>query len=280
MSGYALIAALLYFSAYVPFAYCSGKYPDMPALSACAVIICMCILWTVLRLWGLIYLNRYTILSGACTAGIIGTTIAALAYKGVSVFKVSLITRGAVLLLAPISDYISKNRITRQAVIASALSAAALVLMHLHKFNGDDADMPADLAGILAVYVLCYGIKLPIFSAPKRTDTRNAFLVSEQTVAVSLYSLFTFIKYGVPQTLLPAPIVIGVFSQLTGIFGGAILISPREHTAAVPLNRAASMTAGFVGSVLLGQKIHNGQIAGFLLLLTAVMVLIPQTNRR
>lgn len=62
-------------------------------------------------------------------------------------------------------------------------------------------------------------------------------------------------------------------SQLTGIYGGAVLIGRAEHTATVPLNRAASMLAGLIGSVLLGQHITRGQAAGFALLLLAVLIL-------
>jgi drug/metabolite transporter (DMT)-like permease len=232
----------------------------------------MCLFWFARGFWRLIRITPQVILSGCCTAGIIATTMAALAFKNTSVFKTALITRGSVLLLAPLSDLLSGNRITARGACASLLSASAIVLMHLHKLNGGAAEMPHELALVLCVYVLCYAVKLPLFSGPKRAGDAG-FLISEQTVAVAVYSLYTLTVHGAPRALALPPLAIGMCSQLTGIYGGAVLIGRAEHTATVPLNRAASMLAGLIGSVLLGQHITRGQAAGFALLLLAVLIL-------
>src|SRR5690606_20016626 len=54
-------------------------------------------------------------------------------------------------------------------------------------------------------------------------------------------------------TFLDRPIVfeailIGLFSQGTGVFGGLVLLDKREHTYSVPVNRCSSILAGVVAT--------------------------------
>ncbi len=226
--------------------------------------------------WSQIRISWRVVATGICTAGIIATTISAMAFKGSSVFYISLITRGSVFLLAPFADVVSKNRIRPRSILACSMSIVALVLMHLHKLNGSHARIPSELILILVIYILCYAIKLPLISTAKRSTTSLSFLVSEQTVAVVLFCSYTLAKHGMPRMIAAPPVGIGIFSQLTGIFGGAVLISPSEHTASVPLNRASSMIAALIASLLLGQSISAGQWAGFLILFLVVLVLVKR----
>jgi hypothetical protein len=269
--------ALYYGLAYVPFAYLSARYRVDGGAVAIAVLAMMCLIWTLRGYWAHVRLTPAAIVSGICTAGIIGTTIAALRSGADTVFAVLLLMRGGVLLLAPLADVLTGYRIAPQSVAASVMAATGVVLCNLHK-HGQGATLKPAFLAILLLYIACYAVKLPIFSRAKRSPHPIRFLISEQTVAVALYTLYA-LGSGIKGFTAPAA-GIGACSQLTGIYGGAVLLGRREHTATVPLNRAASMIAGLIATVALGQEVQAGQIVGFALLCGAIAVLQTVSRER
>ena len=95
--------------------------------------------------------------------------------------------------------------------------------------------------------------------------TRRRYFVEEQMVAtpvlVAILAVCALIGHGELMgqvragftTFLDRPvvleaIVIGLFSQGTGVFGGLVLLDKRENTYSVPVNRCSSILAGVVAS--------------------------------
>jgi hypothetical protein len=73
-------------------------------------------------------------------------------------------------------------------------------------------------------------------------------------------------------------IVIGLFSQGTGVFGGLILLDKRENSFCVPVNRASSILAGICASyalyLFLGKRPPSSvELAGAALVVCAIVVL-------
>lgn len=71
---------------------------------------------------------------------------------------------------------------------------------------------------------------------------------------------------------------VGVLSQGTGVFGGLILLDRRENSFCVPVNRASSVLAGLLASlllsVLLGLKMPGAaELVGAALVVGAIVAL-------
>jgi len=82
---------------------------------------------------------------------------------------------------------------------------------------------------------------------------------------------------GQPGVLIPG-VGVGLLSEGTGIFGGLVLLDPRENTFAVPVNRASSILAGVVGSLALAAMFGSPlpparELLGAGLVLLAIVVL-------
>ena len=96
--------------------------------------------------------------------------------------------------------------------------------------------------------------------------TRERYFVEEQMVATPallvLLALWALTGVGsaamqlregflgmFSRPTLPIEFAVGLLSQGSGIFGGLVLLDPRENTFTVPVNRASSVFAG-VGATL------------------------------
>lgn len=239
--------------------------------------------------------GRWTLLSGLCSSGIIATTTLAYTFSGVSLVLVALIMRGGVLALAPLVDRLTGRRIRATSWVALGLSLAALVLA-LGTPNGDGR-MPLVAAIDLALYLACYFARLLAMSRQAKADhdVNLRYFVEEGLVsapallaAVALGALwlggaagdqlaagFTsfFARPGWPLGL-----AIGVLSQGTGIFGGLIFLDAREASFCVPVNRASSVLAVLLASLLLTAAYgtaapHPSEWLGAGILLAALAVL-------
>jgi hypothetical protein len=210
-----------------------------------------------------------TFVSGLCSGAIIGTTTLSYAVSGVSIVFMMLLMRGGVLVIAPIVDMVSGRRVRWFSWIALTLSFGSLVAA----FWGPHASLRLSLVAALdvIVYLASYFVRLRFMShGAKSTDpsATTRYFVEEQMVATPAIVIvlcvvaliggpgipsevragFTEVPFG--AALLPT-IIVGVLSQGTGIFGGLILLDPRENTFCVPVNRASSVLAGIVASASL-----------------------------
>jgi hypothetical protein len=212
--------------------------------------------------------GRLPLLSGLCSAGIIATTTLAYTFSGVSLVLVALLMRGGVLVLAPIVDRLTRRRVRVTSWIALGLSLASLLVAMTSSWH--DTRMPLVAAVDLACYLGCYFVRLTLMSRQAKADhaTNLRYFVEEGLVsapallvAVALGALVLGGELGRQlaagfTTFFDRPLwwlglLVGVTSQGTGIFGGLVFLDPRETSFCVPVNRASSVLAVLVASLLL-----------------------------
>ncbi len=239
--------------------------------------------------------TRWTFLSGLCTAAIIGTTTLAYTFKGASIVFMMLLMKGGVLIIAPAVDAVSRRKVRLASWVGLALSLAAVVVA---TFNDEPLGITLVAAIDVALYLASYFIRLRFMSRLAKSDDPRAstrYFVEEQMVATPAIVLtlvlcalvgkgqvmqeirqgfLGFFSSEMKLTL----VAIGVLSQGTGIFGGLILLDPRENSFCVPVNRASSILAGVLGSyslfVLLGMKpVGTRDLIGALLVVAAIVSL-------
>ena len=225
--------------------------------------------------------RKLCILSGLCSSGIIATTT--LAYTlGASALVLALFMRGGVLVLAPMVDRISNRKVRWFSWAALILSLFSLTVVagmirftgdapYLHFGGGGDLAITTVAMVDVALYLIFYFVRLTLMSSKAKSSdpaTNLRYFVEELMVStpalVILLGLGALLLGGAQGEALTdgftsffdRPIVlhavaIGVLSQGTGIFGGLVFLDKRENTFCVPVNRASSVLAVLVASVLL-----------------------------
>ena len=277
-------------------------------VSALASLVGMFIFLTAMRWWkyatrwqlGPLSLprpTRYTLLSGVCTAGVIATTTLAYTFSGISIVFMMLLMRGGVLILAPLVDRISGRSVRWYSTVGLVLSINALLVAFLEEKGAGFALTWIALADVL-IYLASYFVRLRFMSRLAKTDDfalRTRYFVEEQMVATPVLVLFlatlALIDRGpfmhalrigftdfLSSPVLVYAILIGIFSQGTGIFGGLVLLDKRENTFAVPVNRCASVIAGIVATYagmwwLGGRAPSTHELMGVFLIIQAMLFL-------
>lgn len=209
--------------------------------------------------------TRWTFASGLCTATIVATTTLAYTFEGVSIVFVMLLMRGGLLVIAPVVDAVARRRVRWFSWAGLALSLSALLVA----FSETDSYAISLVCVIdIVAYLAAYFVRLRFMSRLAKSADGSAnrrYFVEEQLVAtpavmVTLVlgallgqdAFATEVRRGFTDiwasgALIPA-LVIGLFSQGTGIFGGLILLDSRENTFCVPVNRSSSILAGVLAS--------------------------------
>ena len=245
--------------------------------------------------------TRYTLMSGICTAGIIATTTLAYTFDGVSIVFMMLLMRGGVLILAPIVDGLSGRKVRWFSTVGLVLSINALLVAFLEEKDAGFALTWLAMVDVL-LYLGAYFVRLRFMTRLAKSDDpalRTRYFVEEQMVAtpvlVTLLGIGAVIGYGSFMmdlragftTFFDRPVVfegilIGLFSQGTGIFGGLVLLDKRENSYSVPVNRCASVLAGVVASYVImiwmggsGPSVHELMGAG--LIVQAILFLTIPT---
>jgi len=255
-----------------------------------------------------------TALSGLATGVIVLTTTLAYTFDGISILFAMMLMRGGVLLLAPLVDQLTgrpARTIPWWSWVGSGLALVALVIAFLE----DGVARLSLAAGIdIALYLVAYFFRLRWMSlhakaaGPDARARRIAFFVEEQMVAtpIALVGLVVLavllpgdfgdaLRVGFTEiwqhpAVLGLIVVLGLCSQGTGTFGALVLLEPQENAYTVPVNRASSVLAGVVASILLvlifgGESPSGYEIAGSAIVLLAILVLawpnlVPSTRRR
>lgn len=243
--------------------------------------------------------SRWTFLSGVCTSAIIATTTLAYTFDGVSIVFMMLLMRGGVLCIAPIVDAISGRHVRWFSWLGLSLSLSALVAAFL-KDRGFTLSVVATIDVLM--YLASYFVRLRFMSRLAKSDDTNArarYFVEEQMVAtpllVAVLGIMALVGYGDFMMSLRAGwtsvfeagvfvhvVLIGLFSQGTGIFGGLILLGRQENTYCVPVNRSSSILAGVLASfsltVIFDAKPLSGyELAGAGLIISAILALTLPT---
>lgn len=280
-----------YFAAYVPYSaltkavsggHLEGYHVAVPGAellptTAVASLVAMFLSISALGWWkyanrqqflsiSLPFPGRWTFLSGLCTAGIIITTTLAYTFEGISIVFIMLLLRGGLLVLAPVVDWLSGRTVRWFSWVALGLSMGALLV---GGFSSVTLTMPARIT--VALYLLAYFIRLRFMSRLAKSSDPHArarYFVEEQMVATPATLVFLLVLALIGQgdfmldvragfttfferPLLLEGLLIGLFSQGTGIFGGLILLDARENSFCIPVNRASSILAGVVATYLL-----------------------------
>jgi len=210
-----------------------------------------------------------TLVSGLCSAGIIATTTLAYTFTGVSIVLVVLLMKGGVLVIAPIIDVITRRHVRWFSWVALALSIASLLLAL--RSGESNVHMPLLCAVDIVLYLGCYFTRLVLMSRKAKStdpDTNLRYFVEEGMVsapallvALGVTALVAGGQVGHElragfTTFYDRPVwlhglAVGVLSQGTGIFGGLIFLDQRENTFCVPVNRASSVLAVVIASLVL-----------------------------
>jgi hypothetical protein len=245
--------------------------------------------------------SRWTFLSGLATAAIIASTTLAYTIRGASIVFMMLLMRGGVLAIAPIVDTLSHRSVKPTSWMALALSLVGLAVT-----LGDHASYDLALLGVVdvVVYLGAYFLRLRLMSHVAKSEDRATsirYFVEEQMVAtpaiVIFLALLALVGHGhamqsvragfgmlVGSGAVLAGVAIGALSQGTGIFGALILLDGRENAFCVPVNRASSVLAGVLASVILVMLGLEGRMAtselwGATLVLGAIVVLALDPRR-
>jgi len=244
----------------------------------------------------------FTFLSGLCTSGQIITTTLAYTFGGISIVFAMLLMRGGVLLMAPVLDMVVKKRkrkIYWPSWVAAGLSFGALIAA----FSGKAGTAMTTVCAIdIGIYLAGYFFRLFFMSSYAKSNDTNEklrFFAEEQVIAVPFLLLVLFVVglfgmndgratvpgqiwygfVGLPLTgYLLHTLLIGFFSQGTGIFGTLIYLDKRENTFTVPANRSSSIVAGVIATyalaIFFGQKYPSThQLIGVALILAAIVFL-------
>ncbi len=292
-----------------------GSYPGMEAgipgvqllpLTAMASLAGMFAFITAMRWWrhagrrtvlgvSIPFPGRWTFMSGLCTAAIIPTTTLAYTFDGVSIVFMMLLMRGGVLIIAPIVDRVSRRRVSWFSWLGLGLSLGALVV----SFAGKAGFAITVVAAVdVAIYLAAYFVRLRFMSRIAKSDdldARTRYFVEEQMTATPVLVLslgvmaligsggfMAAVRDGFTAIwgsgMVAEGLVIGLFSQGTGIFGSLILLDRRENTYCVPVNRSSSVLAGILATlsltVLLGTKPPPWtEFAGAAMIVLAIVML-------
>ncbi len=239
--------------------------------------------------------TRWTALSGLCTSIILTTTTLAYTFEGVSIVFVMLLMRGGVLVLAPIIDTLTGRRARWFSWVALLLSLTSLWVAFA-EVGGYRITL---VSGVdIGLYLLAYFVRLQFMSRLAKSpdpDVTRRYFIEEQlmTTPVTMCTLVLLALWGRGEFMLqiragfteflssglvlPAALV-GVGSQLVGIFGTLIFLDRRENTFSVPVNRCASVLAGVLASCVLALTLGAAwpsayQLVGAGLLVSAILVL-------
>ena len=212
--------------------------------------------------------TKWTFLSGLCTALIIGTTTLAYTFEGLSIVLAMVLMRGGVLLIGPIVDKIT-NRKVRWFSYAGMILALFALLTNL--FDTSSYRMPIMAMLVIGTYIASYFIRFQFMSNLAKSEDNEAnkrYFVEEQMTATPMFVVFLIllavfntgeitesvrmgftIHWGQPY--LWALILIGIFSQGTGVFGTLVFLDKNENTYCIPVNRSSSIVAGLIATYLL-----------------------------
>jgi hypothetical protein len=208
-----------------------------------------------------------SIVSGVATSLIMISTLLVYTARGSSPMIAGIVTRASVLMMAPILDLGLRKRIGWHAWTAFGLALASIPLTI---GRSSSLALSASFLVPLALYVAAYAVRLATLSrSAKATDpaTNWGFFVGEHLSAAASLLVFVGLSFGLGQRVsgvdFRAPFhdlwsaatgwlaAAALASELVGIFGGLVFVSPEENTFCVPANRCASVVASTLAMILL-----------------------------
>lgn len=221
--------------------------------------------------------SKWTFFSGVCTAVIVVTTTLAYTVPGASIVLMMVLMRGGVLAMAPVVDGLSRRKVHVESWVALGFTLAALFIAAPFQ----DAHLNWVAGVIIAAYLGGYFFRLRAMSHLAKSHDSQAnrrYFVEEQLVGTPMALLFLGLVAALGPEQVSAPlakgfwevplsssagwlVVAGLCSQGTGVFGALVLLSPRENSYTVPVNRISSVWAGVVASWVLSTWVGTDALA-------------------
>lgn len=257
-------------------------------LSVIATLVMMFLFITMMGWWkfatqfkiGNISLPRprlWTAFSGLCTGLIIVTTTLSYTIEGVSIVFAMLLMRGGVLIMSPIVDRITGRHVRWFSWAGLTLALVSLFVAFAEPAKPGVTRYAFNILLIVDViiYLAAYFVRLQFMSKLGKSDNpavTKGYLVEEQMVGapsvllmMGLLALFlggkdpqsvgAMLRWGFTEIWSTScwgwVVLLGIFSQGTGIFGTLVLLDRSETAFAVPVNRSSSVIAGIGASLLL-----------------------------
>ena len=212
--------------------------------------------------------TKWTFISGLCTGLVLLTVPLSLTFDGVSIPFIQLMMKGAVLILAPIVDFISRRKVHWWSWGALGIVCIGLFLT-LNDRGG--LEMPPLAIASVVLYTIGFFGRLMVMShVSKSGDDASVrrYFVEEKLIgipfAIIVLMLLPYAGLGAqsadlafgftqiwtsPQMPLVAALAFLLF--LVSVFSAVILLDKRENTFCVPLERSASVIAGLMAAFVL-----------------------------
>lgn len=239
--------------------------------------------------------TRWTALSGVGTALLLFTVPLSLTFAGVSIPFMQVLMRGDVLVVAPLVDLLAGRKVSWYSWVALVLVAAALSMT---VWERGGLRLPPLALGTVVLYTLGYFVRLMVMTRVAKngdSESLKGYFTEENLVAMPLSVLALWVLTRTPlaaqgaelhwgftgawiSSSLPLLGILTLTFAAVSILSALILLSPRENTFCVPLERAASIIAGSIAAYLLailyGQPLPTGaELLGVLLLIAAIVLL-------
>lgn len=239
--------------------------------------------------------TRWTALSGVGTALLLFTVPLSLTFAGVSIPFMQVLMRGDVLVVAPLVDLLAGRKVSWYSWVALVLVAAALSMT---VWERGGLRLPPLALGTVVLYTLGYFVRLMVMTRVAKngdSESLKGYFTEENLVAMPLSVLALWVLTRTPlaaqgaelhwgftgawiSSSLPLLGILTLTFAAVSILSALILLSPRENTFCVPLERAASIIAGSIAAYLLailyGQPLPTGaELLGVFLLIAAIVLL-------
>lgn len=239
--------------------------------------------------------TRHTFLSGLGTALVLFTVPLSFTLEGVSIPFIQLLMRGDVLVIAPLVDFAFGRKVNwwSWAALFMVMSALGITLADRRGFN-----LPPLAILTVVLYTIGYFLRLYVMNLVSKDGDPamvRRYFVEEKIVAlpigIAVLGLISasglggqaselgwgFVTVWSDPVLVHLAVVAATLTILS-ILSIIILLDPRENAYCVPMERAASLVAGIIASVLLallwGQTMpRTAEFIGAAILIAAITLL-------
>ena len=239
--------------------------------------------------------TRYTALSGLGTALVLFTVPLSFTFTDVSIPFIQLLMRGDILLIAPLVDLMFGRRVRWWSWTALLIVGVALTLV-VHQRGG--FHLPPLAIATVVLYTVGYFLRLAVMTRISKSGDEASvrrYFVEEKLIALPMsivalaaVSLAGFgsqgeqLAWGFTRAWSDPVLLLlaggGFTLTIISVFAAVILLSPRENSYCVPLERSSSLLAGLAAAFVLhwwwGQPSPTWmEMLGAALLLAAILLL-------
>ncbi len=199
-----------------------------------------------------VQLTKPSLISSGATAVIVITTVLAYTFEGVSILLALLLMRFGVVFVAPLLDLATGRSISGASWVSVALCLGATGLgIGLRTFTF----VSPLLCLVIAMYMLAYGLRLGLmarFTKSRDRRIRGDWFIIEMTgvAAGACLVLLTALLLRWPVSWTPQAVLAGFGYGAALVYGTLVYLDWSETTRSVVINRATSLIAGCIASLM------------------------------